>query len=235
MRTHAICIYTFSLLLLPLLTLAQTVKKSLNPPMTDHAASWKSADSLMARGLPQSALTIADRLYADAKRTGNDPQLLKAAMRRVVFRTNGAKDEETYLTLIRSLRADVDATAGPTRAVLQSVLAEVYWQYFRQNRYKFYNRTTTSPDIPTSQSASADAIDPRTWDARRLQTTVTELYTASMQEASRLQQSLIGEYEAVISKGNGAGRVLRPTLFDVLAHRAIDFFDEEQADVIKPV
>ncbi|RYF72706.1 MAG: alpha-2-macroglobulin, partial [Cytophagaceae bacterium] len=196
--------------------------------------SGKSADSLMARGLPQSALVIADRIYAEAKQAGNDPQLLKAAMRRVVYRTNGAKDEETYLTMIGSLKADVDATKGPTRSVLQSVLAEVYWQYFQQNRYKFINRTATAPDDLTSQSATND-IDPRTWDARRLQTTVTELYTASVQDAARLQQSPIGTYDAVISKGNEAGRALRPTLFDVLAHRAIDFFNDAQTDVIKPI
>ncbi|WP_375443658.1 alpha-2-macroglobulin family protein [uncultured Fibrella sp.] len=234
MRIPAI-IYTLPLFLLPLFLLTQPAKKSLLPPMTDYAASWKSADSLMARGLPQSALVIADRIYAEAKQAGNDPQLLKAAMRRVVYRTNGAKDEETYLTLVRSLRADVEATNGPTRSVLQSVLAEVYWQYFQQNRYKFYDRTATAPDEPTSQSATADAIDPRTWDARRLQTTVTELYKASVQDAARLQQSPIGPYDVVISKGNEAGRALQPTMFDVLAHRAIDFFGEAQSDVIRPI
>ena len=203
--------------------------------MTDYAASWKSADSLMARGLPQSALLIADRIYAEAKRTGNDPQLLKAAMRRVVFRTNAAKDEETYLTMIQALRADIDATTGPTRAVLQSVLGEVYWQYFQQNRYKFYDRTATAPAEAVSPGDTAGTIDPRTWDARRLQTTVNELYTASVKEAARLQQIPVGTYEVVIGKGNEAGRALRPTLFDVLAHRAIDFFRQEQAEVIKPV
>lgn len=235
MRIPAILLYTFPLLLLPLLTLMQTDKQPSTPPMIDYAASWKSADSLMARGLPQSALVIADRIYAEAKQAGNEPQLLKAAMRRVVYRTGAAKDEETYVTLIQSLRADVGATAGPTRAVLQSVLAEVYWQYYQQNRYKFYNRTATAPDDPTSQSATADAVDPRTWDAHRLQTTITELYTASTQDAPRLQQVPVGTYDVVISKGNEAGRALRPTLFDVLAHRAIDFFSDAQSDVIKPI
>ncbi|MBO0950536.1 alpha-2-macroglobulin family protein [Fibrella forsythiae] len=234
MRIPASLIYTFPLLLLPFLTLLHTDKPSPMLPPPDYAASWKSADSLMARGLPQSALVIADRIYAEAKQAGNDPQLLKAAMRRVVYRTNGAKDEETYLTMIGSLKADINTTKGPTRAVLQSVLAEVYWQYFQQNRYKFINRTATAPDDPTSQSATSD-IDPRTWDARRLQTTVTELYTASVQDAARLQQSPVATYDAVINRGNEEGRALRPTLFDVLAHRAIDFFDDVQTDVIKPV
>ncbi|WP_229369984.1 alpha-2-macroglobulin family protein [Fibrivirga algicola] len=236
MRNPAIYICALTLFLLPLL--GQTRKKSSSsssPPMTDYAASWKTADSLMARGLPQSALVIADRVYTEAKRTGNDPQLLKAAMRRVVYRTNGAKDEETYLTLLSSLKTDIDATTGPTRAVLQSVMADVYWQYFQQNRYKFYNRTATAPDEPTAQSATTDALDPRTWDARRLQQTVTELYTASTQEATNLQQVPVAAYDAVISKGNEAGLALRPTLFDVLAHRAIDFFTQAQSDVIKPI
>ena len=224
--------YLLGLFLLPLL-MAQQAQKPTPPPMNTYAADWKSADSLMARGLPQSALVIADRVYADAKRTKNDPQLLKAAMRRVVFRTNAAKEEDTYLTLIRGLADDVKTTDGPTRAVLQSVLAEVYWQYFQQNRYKFYDRTATAPD---AQTATADAdIDPRTWDARRLQTTVNDLYTGSVNDAARLQQTPIGAYDAVINGGNAEGRTLRPTLFDVLAHRAIDFFDNTEAEVTKPI
>ncbi|MBK7669708.1 MAG: hypothetical protein IPJ32_21700 [Sphingobacteriaceae bacterium] len=31
----------------------------------------------------------------------------------------------------------------PVKPVLQSILADAYWQYFQNNRWKFYNRSTT--------------------------------------------------------------------------------------------
>ncbi len=224
--------FSFACLLVsPWLAVAQPGTKPTKLPMNPYAADWKRADSLMARGLPQSALVVAERIYAEAKRTKNDPQLLKAALRRVVYRTNAATDEDTYLTLIRGLAADVTATTGPTRAVLQTVLAEVYGQYFRQNRYKFYDRTA----VAAPANAPADTTtDPRTWDARRLQTTIATRYLASVSEAAALQKTPVEAYDAVVSLGNDAGRALRPTLFDVLAHRAIDYFTNTKNDVTKP-
>ncbi|CCG99006.1 UPF0192 protein [Fibrella aestuarina BUZ 2] len=204
-------------------------------PMIDYPTEWRKADSLMAKGLPKSALEIADRLYAEAKKTNNQPQLLKAAMRRVVFRTQAAKDEETYVTLTRELTTDIAETNGATRAVLQSVLADVYWQFYQNNRYRFFNRTSTAPGADVAGPDSTDvSTDPRTWDTRRLMQTITTLYKASVQPAV-LQKTPLTAYDAILTPGNNAGRQLRPTLYDVLAQRAISFFANSENDLTKPI
>ncbi|MBO0932957.1 alpha-2-macroglobulin family protein [Fibrella aquatilis] len=222
----------FFLLLLPLFGLAQT-----NPtPMTDYQTDWRKADSLMTNGLPKSALEIADRIYAAAKKANNYPQLTKAAMRRVVFTTAASREESTFLTLIKTLRTDVVSAPAPAKAILQSVLADVYWQYYQNNRYRFMNRTSVSPNAsPTVGDADkADDYDPRTWDARHLSSVVMSLYLASVQDEKLLQQIPADAYAVVSSPGNAAGRALRPTLYDLLAHRAIDFLANSEADVTRP-
>ncbi len=232
MIAHPTRLRLLVLLLLPLFGLAQNTPK----PMNDYRTDWQKADSLMARGLPKSALEIAERVYAEAKKATNYPQLTKAAMRRVVFMTAASREEDTFVTLIKSLRADVTAAPAPAKNVLQSVLADVYWQYYQTNRYRFMNRTSVSPNAGATvgDADKVDENDPRTWDARHLSSVVAGLYLASVQDEQLLQQTAAESFTVVSSPGNVAGRLLRPTLYDLLAHKAIDFFGNTEADVTKP-
>ncbi|MBO0937823.1 carboxypeptidase-like regulatory domain-containing protein [Fibrella sp. HMF5335] len=233
MVAHPTALRLLLLLFLPLFGLAQNTPA----PMNDYHTDWQKADSLMGKGLPKSALDIADRVYAAAKKANNYPQLTKAAMRRVVFSTAVGREEDTFVNLIKSLRADVAAAPAPAKAILQSVLADVYWQYYQSNRYRFMNRTSVAPNAGTTvgDADKVDSDDPRTWDARRLSSVVMELYLASVQDEKGLQQSPAEAYTVVSSPGNAAGRALRPTLYDLLAHKAIDFLSNAEADVTKPI
>ena len=54
----------------------------------------------------------------------------------------------------------------------------------------------------------------------------------SIKNSSLLQQTTLTAYNAIILKGNV--RHLRPTLFDLLAHRALDYFKNDERDITKP-
>ncbi|UHG91296.1 alpha-2-macroglobulin family protein [Spirosoma oryzicola] len=225
--------------------LAASAQKNLNTPANppDYARDWKRADSLAAKGLPKSALSIANRIYKEAKTTRNYPQLAKAAMHRMIFRSYS--DEDAYVELVQSIEADIRDTPEPSKSVLGSVLADVYWQYFQQNRYKFYNRTPISQ--PTSKRGKQGSVsvtttkiadttaDFRTWDAQRLVGAVTQLYLASVQQKNLLQKTPIAAFDALLDKGDADTRPLRPTLYDLLAHRAISFFENTEPDLLKPI
>lgn len=218
-------------------------------PLPTYARDWKRADSLLAKGLPQSALDIANRIYREAKSQKNYPQLAKAAMARMVYRTYS--DEDAYRELIRSLQVDIADTPEPAKSVLQSVLADSYWQYFQQNRYKFYDRATlgratlsgkTTPNrtprgsgVNKSTSLTDTTDDFTRWDASQLIEAVTEAYLASVETKSLLQQTPVSAYEVLLEKGDPEARLLRPTLFDLLAHRAIAFFQNTEPNLLKPV
>ncbi len=56
--------------------------------------------------------------------------------------------------------------------------------------------------------------------------------SASIKNEKLLQQTKLEPYDAIIIKGNV--RHLRPTLFDLLAHRALSYFENDERDIKKP-
>src|SRR6185436_2457089 len=93
--------------------------------------------------------------------------------------------------------------------------------YFQQNRYKLYGRTNT---------ADFNKNDIATWTADDLQKKTGELYLASLKNETLLQQIKLEPFDAIILKGNV--RNLRPALYDLLAHRALDYFKSDERDMI---
>ncbi|GAB4031473.1 alpha-2-macroglobulin family protein [Spirosoma gilvum] len=208
-----------------------TIAASAQSRQPDYARDWKRADSLANKGLPKSALDIANRIYKEAKAQKNYPQVVKAAMHRMIFRS--FSDENAYAELVQSVQADINDTPEPARSVLQSVLADIYWQYFQQNRYKFYNRAVVNTAATNAKDSLA--ADFRTWDARQLVGAATSTYLASVRSKDILQKTPIGDFDVLLQKGDPAARPLRPSLYDLLAHRALDFFQNTEPDLLKPV
>lgn len=208
----------FTLLLL-LTTLASFAQKKPDPTF---ARDWKRADSLAKKGLPKSALEVVNRIYAQAKASRNDPQVVKAAMYRLVYQPYTTED--AYAEIIDLLRRDVADTPTPARNILQSILAETYWQYYQQNRWKFSERQTD--DNPSD--------DPRTWSLRRLVAETVAAYEASLSNPDQLKQTPIEAFEVVLKKGDNGARTLRPTLYDFLAHRALVFYQSTEPEITRP-
>ena len=99
----------------------------------------------------------------------------------------------------------------------------MYWQYLQQNRWKFYNRTNT---------VDFKKEDIATWTLNDLNEKIGSLFLASLKDSSILKKTSLSPYEAIITKGNA--RNLRPTLFDLLAHRALDYFKTGEREINKP-
>ncbi|GAB3734108.1 hypothetical protein GCM10028816_34070 [Spirosoma lituiforme] len=219
-----------------------------NQPQPTYTSDWKRTDSLASKGLPKSSLQIANRIYKEARAAHNYPQVAKAAMARMIFRTYS--DEDAYVELINSLQRDITETPEPAKSVLQSVQADIYWRYFQQNRQKFYNRTTVGQAVKgtggggkakpgatatESKKAADTTADFRTWDAPHLVEAITRAYLESLKARELLQKTPIAAYDVLLEKGDADARPLRPTLYDLLAHRAIDFFQNTEPDLLKPV
>lgn len=234
---------------IPLILISMAVSAQ-NRPQPTYTRDWKRADSLAAKGLPKSASDIANRIYTEAKAAHNYTQVTKAAIYRTIYRTSS--DENEYVNLVNVLRTDIFETPEPAKSVLQSVLADLYWQYFQQNRHQFYDRATvgratggraTTGKVSPGKSATGKdnpdttqhVADFRSWDAHQLIEAITTAYSASLRAKDLLQKTPVTAYEALIEKGDASARPLRPTLFDLLAHRAIGFFQNSEPDLLKPV
>lgn len=184
---------------------------------------WKEVDSLRAINLPKSALEIVEKIYSRAKQEKKNDQLVKAIIYRLGLK---ATFEENFsVTIIQSTKAEIKENDDKAvKALLHSMLAEIYWQYYQQNRWKFYNR---------SQTVDFDNDDIETWDLTRLVKEVFGHYKLSLENKAILQKISLEEYSAILLEKPGSKKY-RPTLFDLIAHRALDFFKSSEPDIIRP-
>ncbi len=210
------------LLFFTTLALSAQPNKPRNPTDPTFAREWKRADSLAKKSLPKSALEVVNGIYKQAKADRNHPQVVKAVMHRLMYQPYTTED--TYAELIDLLRRDVADTPAPARNILQSVLAETYWQYYEQNRWKFSQRNTDENG----------SDDPRTWTLRRLVAETVAAYEASLSGAGQLKKTPLETFDVVVQKGDADARPLRPTLYDFLAHRALAFYQNTEPDITHP-
>jgi len=192
------------------------------PGMNDYAARWKKVDSLVdKKGLPQSALLEVNNIYLLAKKEKNDVQVIKA----LIYRVNlgEGRQEDAFQKNTADLEKEIAAAEQPARSILQSILAGVYWNYFQSHRYQFYNRTATT---------GVKSQDPATWGIDDFHKRIGTLYLASIYEEKKLTQTKLEAFDPLIVKGNT--RALRSTLFDLLAHRALEYFKTDERDIDRP-
>ena len=192
------------------------------PKGSTYEKEWKKVDSLALKGLNKSALAVVNGIYDKAKAENNAPQLVKAIIHRMKFEQY--MEEYSLEKALNRLTEEAKDATYPAKPVLQSIIAESYWNYYMNNRWKFYNRTTT---------VNFKNDDITTWDLKTIFSQVIKNYQASLSNTDTLKQTPLNIYDEVLVKFPDTRR-FRPTLYDFLAHRAIDFYMNEEPDIIQP-
>lgn len=190
---------------------------------TDYLALWTEVEKFQEKGLPQSALKTVERIYKKAKEQKHAAQLVKALLH--YMRYLQEVEEETFVKVQERLNQELKESEFPVTPLLHSMLAEQYWNYYQQNRYQLLRRSTTSADVKEN--------DIRTWDARRIIETVVKHYQQSLENANQSKTTRINIYDDILYSYQ-EGRNYRPTLYDFLAHRAVDFFINSEAGITQP-
>ncbi|HLO82696.1 MAG TPA: alpha-2-macroglobulin family protein [Chitinophagaceae bacterium] len=208
-------IITFVLAILTVsLTMAQTP--------TNYTEKWKKVkDLLNNRGLTKTAIAEIEKIYQLAKKENQEAQQVKALIYLAEYGEN--LDEAGEINGIKKLEDELKLSKAPVRQILHSILAGRYYNYFQENRWRLYNRTA----IPSQTGGNID-----TWGIEELHQKIAFHYKNSLSEKTLLQKTALSSYEPLINKGNA--RNLRPTLFDMLAHQALDYFRNDERDLKKP-
>ena len=115
---------------------------------------WKQVEKLENEALTKSALKVVTTISAKAKKEKNSAQIVKALLYSSKYAMT--LEEDAQLKIINDFKSEIEKADSPTKNVLESYLAGLFWQYFQQNRYQFYNRTKTDVKV--------DSTDFRTWD-----------------------------------------------------------------------
>ncbi|MGD0711334.1 MAG: alpha-2-macroglobulin family protein [Bacteroidales bacterium] len=188
----------------------------------NYEKSWKKIDSLIGKGLSQSALEEVLKVYTASKAENNAPQFVQAIMYKMKLQST--YQEDSYENNIKGLKSEITTAAFPIKPILHSVLAEMYWRYYSINRWKWSQRTET---------VNFKEDDMQTWDLKKLVKEVIYNYVMSLNDVDNLKKTNLGIYDNVLVKDT-ATRHLRPTLYDFLANRAIDFFMNDESELTKP-
>lgn len=189
--------------------------------INDYKADWKKVEEFESKGLTKSALAEVMKIFDAANKAGNDAQQIKAAMYQMKYRNmveeNNRENNIFYLDTL------IAKTKAPAKNILQSMQASMFLNYKQQNRYRLYNRTALVEE---------NSKDINTWSLQKLNSTISSLFKTSLSNEDLLKSTQLNGLDAIIEKGNS--RYLRPTLYDFLSHRALEYFMSTENDVSSP-
>jgi len=113
----------------------------------------------------------------------------------------------------------------PTKSIIYSMLGEMYDAYYGINKTKIYRQTPNKTD--------PDNIF--TYDIRRIVDEAIKYYTLSLQEVELLCNEPIGKYRAFLLQDKDVS--YQPTLYNLLANRALSFYSKffDYVPFFKPV
>jgi TonB-dependent SusC/RagA subfamily outer membrane receptor len=188
----------------------------------DYLKEWKKVDAFEKKGLTKDALTEVVKIFTDAVKKGSEAQQIKAAMYQMKYRNMVEEDnQQKNLFFADTLIAQ---TKAPAKNILQSMQAQLFQTYKENHRYQLYSRTTLTEE---------KGNDVTTWNITKLKEKIASLYKVSLKNEAVLKVTDLKGYDAIIEKGTNT-RQLRPTLYDLLAHRALDYFMSTENDVTNP-
>jgi uncharacterized protein YfaS (alpha-2-macroglobulin family) len=190
----------------------------------DYENEWKKVASYEKQGLPASAKEVVEVIYNMAKKEDNGPQKIKALM--FLARYTQELEEESIQKIIQLFQQEINESKAPEKNIAESLLAEIYWQYYTENRYAFIERTNIAGG-PTGEDIS-------TWDLPSIAAASMELFLSSVQTGTSILQSTpVQKYDAILTESDADAKIIRPSLYDLLAHRAIQFLSNDEVYITK--
>ncbi len=219
-RSTILLIFAFVFILLSSGGLTQTISKSNH----FYESSWEKVDSLERIGLTRSALEIVEKIYKTSKKENVHPQFIKSVLFKLKFANY--VEENSQVNIVNEVKKEIQESAFPSNNILKSILADMYWQFYKNNRYKFQQRTET---------VNFQNEDFQTWDLNRIVKEITKYYLSSIEESDKLQNILLEEFEEILIHDDSKDAHLRPTLYDVLTHKALTFFINDESSLTQPV
>ncbi len=193
------------------------------PTSYDYDSAWKAIDKLQSEGLPKSMAGKVDSLYAAALREGKTDQQIKALIYQLMILQS--VEEFSPQKAIEKVREQLVNASEPSASILHSMLAQLYWSYYQSNRYRFGERTETVNFVKA---------DIATWDLKTITKETINEYSLSLANASVLQKYSIADYPEIVVEGGTEERLLRPTLYDFLAHKALVYYTNDESGLTIP-
>ena len=140
-------------------------------------ADWKAVDDAINQGLPKTAVEKLDPIITQAMNDKKYAEAIKAIGLKISLEGNiqGNKPEEK----ITRMRAEIEKAPAEMKPTMEALLANWYWHYFQQNRWRFMQRT---------QTATAPSEDFTTWDLTRILSEIDKQFQKTLAGAETLKK-----------------------------------------------
>lgn len=181
-----------------------------------YSKQWNRVYKYELKSLPKSAGPVVETIYARAKKEQNIPQLTKA----LIYQSKFAMmlEESAELQIIVKFQKEIASSKVPLRNILESILAETYWDYFQQNRWKYNDRSKTEKKLDD---------DFRLWDRERILEEIRRHFQNSLRNESQLKTVSLASINEILVQAENS-KLYRPTLYDFLTHRALGFYSRSE-------
>ena len=203
--------------------ISEKAQKIINMNYNSYAEFWQEIKQLEKKGLTKTAYQLTQKIYDKAKTEQNSPQLIKVLLYQSKYMMK--IEENSQLKIIEKFYQEIAQNEAPTKNILENILANMYWQYYKQNRHKFAQRSKTGSKV--------DKTDFGTWDLQTLYNEIEIHYNNSLQEALLLQKLPVNKFKEIIEKGENTEKY-RPTLYDLLAQDAVKFYQNNENAITSP-
>jgi uncharacterized protein YfaS (alpha-2-macroglobulin family) len=179
------------------------------------ATRWEKVNQLAEKQLPESALKEVQAILEQAKKEKNSPEVIKAMVYKMRFTLEKNPDEAP--ALIKDFEAFTEKSTDPAeKALLHSMTADLYAQFYQKDQWTINNRTIVSGFVPE---------DIKEWTKNIYFDKITKHLAASLENASILQQTDALKFATLLEKGADS-KALQPTLFDFLGNRRIQILEQ---------
>lgn len=156
------------------------------------------------------ALLILGCIIITAFTEINTPKDIKELITRMQNQLE--KNEDTYPALLNEVEQYTNSSTDPAaKAILHSMLAELYARYYQNNWWKIEQRTPINGYVPEEIEA---------WTGNIFTDTIQYHVAQSLTDPAMLQQTPVSRFEAILTEG-ASSKLLRPTLFGFLSYRDI--------------
>ena len=174
------------------------------------AKRWEKVNELAEKQLPESALKEVEAILAQAGKEKNSVEVIKAMVYKMRFTLE--KNPNEAPALIKDFEAFTLKSTDPAeRALLHSMTAELYAQYYQKDQWTINNRTEITGLVPE---------DMKEWTKNIYFDKITKHLAASLENPSVLQKTDALKFSTLFIKGKDS-RTLQPTLYDFLGNRKI--------------
>jgi hypothetical protein len=181
---------------------------------------WKKVAEAREKQQPKTAIELLAAIEKAAFADGSWAEGTRALVSRIAQKA--AMDGQAGP--IKDLEAAIETAPEQARPVLRALAARWLTGYYQANQWRFMRRSSTG---------APEGDDIETWDLARILTEIDARLQRSLGDAEALKKIPVADFAELLETGS-LGDEFRPTLYDFVAHSALDFYSAEEVAVSRP-